>query len=217
MSSSGCARRCRRTSWPRSTASPRTAPSAVSLAMMSISTSMPSAKSIFASVPSAWRRWSRKPVPAWSCWSVCSRTSSRARSTSPSRCAHAASKFASAASTSPVCCPCLTESIPISTVPAPWACRCLRARRKVGSIWCCATPPKARSSRSTITWTTCQASRARRSRCCGSSARSAPSPAPPASTPAAVVLISARSAPSSTCRGASRAAARRTTSKRSCG
>ena len=38
----------------------------------------------------------------------------------------------------------------------------------------------------------------------------------PASTPGAAVPTSARSAPSSTCRGASRAAARRKTSKRSC-
>ena len=41
-------------------------------------------------------------------------------------------------------------------------------------------------------------------------------PAPPASTPAAAVPISARSAPSSTCRAASRAAARPTTSSASC-
>ena len=43
------------------------------------------------------------------------------------------------------------------------------------------------------------------------------SPAPPASTPAAAAPTSARSAPSSTCRAASRAAARRTTSSGSCG
>ena len=81
---------------------------------------------------------------------------------------------------------------------------------------CCATPPQARSSRSTITWTICPASRARRCRCCGSNARNARSPAPPASTPAAAVPTSVRSAPSSMCRAASRAAARPTTSSASC-
>ena len=68
------------------------------------------------------------------------------------RCARAASRSASAASTSPACCRCSAASMPISTAPGPWACRCSRARRKAGSNWCCATPPRARSSRSTITW-----------------------------------------------------------------
>ena len=87
----------------------------------------------------------------------------------------AASKSASAASTSPACCRCWTASTPISTAPAPWACRCSPARRKAGSTRCCAMPRRARSSRSTITWTNCLGSKARRSRSCRRNARSAPS------------------------------------------
>ena len=81
---------------------------------------------------------------------------------------------------------------------------------------CCATPITARSSRSTITWTTCRSLPANRRRFCRASTSSAPSAICRASISAAAVPTSARSAPSSTCRGARAASARPTIWKRSC-
>ena len=73
-------------------------------------------------------------------------------------------RSASAGFMSPACCPCSAASTPTSIAPRRWAYRCSPARRKAGSTRCCATRPPAHSSRSTISWTTCRASRARRSR-----------------------------------------------------
>ena len=58
-----------------------------------------------------------------------------------------------------------------------------------------------RSSRSTISWTTCRRSKARPFRFCRRTRWCAPPAASPASMPGAAVPTSARSAPSSTCRG----------------
>ena len=90
-----------------------------------------------------------------------------------------------------------------------------RGRGTAGSTTCCATPGPARWRRCTTTWTICRRCRANRRRSCRASMCAARPARCPASISAAAVRISARSAPSSTCRAARAGSARRTIWSRS--
>ena len=69
-----------------------------------------------------------RPASGWSCWSACSRTSSRGPSTSRGRCARPASRSASAASMSPACSRCCRRSTPNLQERSTWASSCSPAR-----------------------------------------------------------------------------------------
>jgi len=125
-------------------------------------------------------------------------------------CAGRAFRSGSVASTYPAPSPCWPSAIRTCGAPRRWGSRCSRERPRGGSMRCCAMLPPGSSSRSTISWTTCRGSKARRHQCFRPNGSSAPQAPTPASTPAAAVPINAHFVRSSTSRVANRVAARLT-------
>ncbi len=217
MSSNGCARPSPPIPSPCCTASPRIAGTAGCSARISTSTSPPMTKPTRGSVRTGSPLPSAPPAGwGWWRWWACSPTSFPARWTSRASCGRRASRFASADFMSPAASPCCRNCRPIFARRRRWASRCSPGRRSSGWMRCCGTPPRGRCSRCMISWTICRAWKARPCRSCRPSGSSGRPGGFRASMPGAAVRSSVRSAPSSTCRAASRATVRPTTSRRSC-